>query len=355
MSKQSCSTRSSATTCENHQVHIHYYKPRGDQKEAWDNIDIVGFAGMPMQMKVNFLCQDSGLAAPLVVDLVRLLDVAKRAGERASSASSRCSSSRPTTRRARRPSTTSSSRSSCSSTGREEHAPSRTATATRCQERQARDAARREAPERRGDSRSSAARRSCRPALHRRWPIVGDDERRAVMRVLDRGVLSGVRARESVASSTISRVSSAPSTPPDSLGHERAAPRARRRGHRGGRRGHRPRLQLRRDAAVGPPHGRHPDLRRRRSRPRADRPGGRHGGADASDARDHARARARVPRRHRPPSTPRRQARPGRSSKTPRRLTGRHATARPSAPSARAGAFSLQSSKNLRPVRAASS
>ena len=67
---------------ENHQVHIHYYKPRGDSKEAWDNIDIVGFAGMPMQIKVNFLCQDSALAAPLVIDLVRLLDVAKRCGER---------------------------------------------------------------------------------------------------------------------------------------------------------------------------------------------------------------------------------------------------------------------------------
>jgi myo-inositol-1-phosphate synthase len=67
---------------ENHQVHIHYYKPRGDSKEAWDNIDIVGFAGIPMQIKVNFLCQDSALAAPLVVDLVRLLDVARRAGER---------------------------------------------------------------------------------------------------------------------------------------------------------------------------------------------------------------------------------------------------------------------------------
>ena len=66
---------------ENHQVHIHYYKPRGDQKEAWDNIDIVGFAGIQMQIKVNFLCSDSGLAAPLVIDLVRLLDVAKRTGE----------------------------------------------------------------------------------------------------------------------------------------------------------------------------------------------------------------------------------------------------------------------------------
>jgi myo-inositol-1-phosphate synthase len=67
---------------ENHQVHIHYYKPRGDAKEAWDNIDMIGFAGVPMQMKINFLCQDSILAAPLVVDLVRILDVAKRKGER---------------------------------------------------------------------------------------------------------------------------------------------------------------------------------------------------------------------------------------------------------------------------------
>jgi myo-inositol-1-phosphate synthase len=65
---------------QNHQVHIQYYKPRGDAKEAWDAIDIVGFAGVPMQIKVNFLCQDSILAAPLVVDLVRLLDVAKRVG-----------------------------------------------------------------------------------------------------------------------------------------------------------------------------------------------------------------------------------------------------------------------------------
>ena len=67
---------------ENHQVHIHYYRPRGDSKEAWDNIDLVGFAGIQMQLKVNFLCQDSALAAPLVLDLVRLLDLAKRVGER---------------------------------------------------------------------------------------------------------------------------------------------------------------------------------------------------------------------------------------------------------------------------------
>src|SRR5579884_3036802 len=67
---------------ENHQVHIHYYKPRGDSKEAWDNIDLVGFAGVPMQMKINFLCQDSALAAPIVLDLVRLIDVAKQNGEK---------------------------------------------------------------------------------------------------------------------------------------------------------------------------------------------------------------------------------------------------------------------------------
>ena len=63
-----------------HQVHIHYYKPRGDQKEAWDNIDIAGFLGERMQIKVNFLCKDSILAAPLVVDLVRLADLAKQNG-----------------------------------------------------------------------------------------------------------------------------------------------------------------------------------------------------------------------------------------------------------------------------------
>ncbi len=67
---------------ENHQVHIHYYKPRGDSKEAWDNIDLVGFAGVPMQMKVNFLCQDSALAAPIVLDLVRLIHMAKKNGEK---------------------------------------------------------------------------------------------------------------------------------------------------------------------------------------------------------------------------------------------------------------------------------
>lgn len=67
---------------ENHQVHIHYYKPRGDAKEAWDNIDIGGFCGVPMQMKINFLCQDSILAAPLVLDMARLAQVAKHKGEK---------------------------------------------------------------------------------------------------------------------------------------------------------------------------------------------------------------------------------------------------------------------------------
>lgn len=66
---------------ENHQVHIHYYKPRGDAKQAWDNIDISGFLGEQMQIKVDFLCKDSILAAPLVLDLVRLIDLAKRSGE----------------------------------------------------------------------------------------------------------------------------------------------------------------------------------------------------------------------------------------------------------------------------------
>lgn len=65
-----------------HQVHIHYYRPRGDAKEAWDNIDVQGFLGEGMQIKVNFLCKDSILAAPLVLDLVRLLDAAHRVGER---------------------------------------------------------------------------------------------------------------------------------------------------------------------------------------------------------------------------------------------------------------------------------
>ncbi len=63
-----------------HKVRIHYYPPRGDNKEGWDNIDICGWLGYPMQIKINFLCRDSILAAPLVLDLVLFLDLAQRCG-----------------------------------------------------------------------------------------------------------------------------------------------------------------------------------------------------------------------------------------------------------------------------------
>ena len=63
-----------------HKVRINYYPPRNDNKEAWDNIDIFGWMGYPMQIKVNFLCRDSILAAPLALDLVLLADLAKRCG-----------------------------------------------------------------------------------------------------------------------------------------------------------------------------------------------------------------------------------------------------------------------------------
>ncbi len=63
-----------------HKVRINYYPPRGDNKEGWDNIDIFGWLRYPMQIKVDFLCKDSILAAPLVLDLVLFLDLAKRAG-----------------------------------------------------------------------------------------------------------------------------------------------------------------------------------------------------------------------------------------------------------------------------------
>ncbi len=64
-----------------HVVRINYYPPRGDNKEGWDNIDIFGWMGYPMQIKVNFLCRDSILAAPLVLDLALFMDLAARAGE----------------------------------------------------------------------------------------------------------------------------------------------------------------------------------------------------------------------------------------------------------------------------------
>ncbi|HSP79081.1 MAG TPA: inositol-3-phosphate synthase [Myxococcaceae bacterium] len=61
-----------------HKVSIHYYPPRGDAKEGWDNIDLFGWMGYPMQLKLNFLCRDSILAAPLVLDIALFLDLARR-------------------------------------------------------------------------------------------------------------------------------------------------------------------------------------------------------------------------------------------------------------------------------------
>jgi myo-inositol-1-phosphate synthase len=63
-----------------HKVRIEYYPPRGDAKEGWDNIDIFGWLGQPMQIKIDFLCRDSILAAPVVLDLILFLDLARRAG-----------------------------------------------------------------------------------------------------------------------------------------------------------------------------------------------------------------------------------------------------------------------------------
>ena len=99
-----------------HKVRINYYPPRGDNKEGWDNIDIFGWLGYPMQIKVDFLCRDSILAAPLVLDLALFFDLAQRAGlrghpgvalvllqepaggARACTRSTTCSSSRPSSR-----------------------------------------------------------------------------------------------------------------------------------------------------------------------------------------------------------------------------------------------------------------
>ncbi len=63
-----------------HKVRINYYPPRGDNKEGWDNIDIFGWMGYPMQIKIDFLCRDSILAAPIVLDLALFMDLARRAG-----------------------------------------------------------------------------------------------------------------------------------------------------------------------------------------------------------------------------------------------------------------------------------
>ncbi len=63
-----------------HKVRINYYPPRGDNKEGWDNLDIFGWLGYPMQIKIDFLCRDSILAAPIVLDLTLFLDLAQRSG-----------------------------------------------------------------------------------------------------------------------------------------------------------------------------------------------------------------------------------------------------------------------------------
>jgi myo-inositol-1-phosphate synthase len=63
-----------------HKIRINYYPPHGDNKESWDNIDIFGWLNYPMQIKINFLCRDSILAAPIVLDLALFADLAQRAG-----------------------------------------------------------------------------------------------------------------------------------------------------------------------------------------------------------------------------------------------------------------------------------
>ncbi len=63
-----------------HKIRIEYYPPHGDNKESWDNIDVFGWLGYSMQLKINFLCKDSILAAPIALDLVLFMDLAKRAG-----------------------------------------------------------------------------------------------------------------------------------------------------------------------------------------------------------------------------------------------------------------------------------
>ena len=96
--RRSASSACSSTSCSRtlypdlygdfyHKVRINYYPPRGDNKEGWDNIDIFGWLGYPMQIKVDFLCRDSILAAPIVLDLALFLDLAQRAGHAAASRS----------------------------------------------------------------------------------------------------------------------------------------------------------------------------------------------------------------------------------------------------------------------------
>ena len=93
-------------------MRINYYPPRGDNKEGWDNIDIFGWLGYPMQIKIDFLCRDSILAAPIVLDLALFLDLAKRAGHERHPGVAVASTGRARrTPRACTPSTTSSSSS----------------------------------------------------------------------------------------------------------------------------------------------------------------------------------------------------------------------------------------------------
>jgi myo-inositol-1-phosphate synthase len=89
-------------------VRINYYPPRGDNKEGWDNIDIVGWMGYPMQIKVNFLCRDSILAAPLVLDLA-LFSTSRSARDEGDPGVALVLLQEPTRRPGLQPSTTSSS------------------------------------------------------------------------------------------------------------------------------------------------------------------------------------------------------------------------------------------------------
>ncbi len=354
------STRSSATTCENHQVHIHYYKPRGDSKEAWDNIDIVGFAGVPMQIKVNFLCQDSALAAPLVLDLVRLLDVAKRAGEsgiqRQLSIFFKSPYAAP---KARRPCTISSSRRSCSSTGRRHSA------------RRQRPNGHRPAPEivgvgrrtpsaRRGRrSRSSAARRSLERGAHR-----GLADRRAtrsgapsIACSIAASCRARTRRRRRRSSEEFAQFVGAQHCPADALRDQRApCSRSRRRASARATRSSSPRTASWR-------------RRSRRCRRAPSRcsptwtpqtgcldPASASRGDDVADARDHARAHPRRGGGH---------ARPPRRSRAERGLAprrGRRAGARRdvrrasrSARSAPPAASRCNRARTSSPARAASS
>ena len=93
-----------------HVVRINYYPPRGDNKEGWDNIDIFGWLGYPMQIKVDFLCRDSILAAPIVLDLALFIDLAQRCRHERHPGVALASTSRaPRPPRASTPSTTCSS------------------------------------------------------------------------------------------------------------------------------------------------------------------------------------------------------------------------------------------------------